>query len=78
MRHGSVVECPTHKRKRAFKTSVAQPKTKCPVCWGCWLADKLETSVYQSDLEDLLRFSNAFTTVVKPSSIEYIETEKDE
>ena len=76
--HGAITECPTHKRKRQFKSRVSQPTTKCPVCWACWLADRLETNIYQGDLEDLLRFSNAFTTVVKPSSIEYIETEKDE
>ena len=78
LRHGSLVECGTHKRKRAFKTKVAQPTTKCPICWACWLADRLETSVYEDDFQDLIRFSNAFTTVVKPSGIEFIETEKDE
>jgi hypothetical protein len=76
--HGSVVECPTHKRKRAFKTKVSKPTNKCPVCWACWLADRLETSVYEDDLNDLLTFSNAFTKTVKPSTIEYIETKEDE
>ena len=78
MRHGSIVECGTHKRKRTFKTRASQPTNKCPICWACWLADKLETSIYQDDFQDLIRFSNAFTSVVKPSGIEFIETEKDE
>ena len=60
-RHGAIVECGTHKRK-------------CPVCWACWLSDRLETSIYQDDLEDIFTLSNAFTTVVKPGSIVYEET----
>lgn len=76
--HGAIIECAAHKRKRSFKTKVSQPKTKCPVCWACWLADRLETSVYKEDLDDLFKFSNAFTTVVKTSSVEYVETAKDE
>jgi hypothetical protein len=77
-KHGAIVECPTHKRKRTFKPKSTQPKTKCPVCWACWLSDRLETMLVREDLEDILRFSNAFTAVVKPTSIEYVETEKDE
>jgi hypothetical protein len=78
MRHGAIVECGTHKRKRSWKTKVSQPKTKCPLCWAVWLSDRLECSLYEDDFQDLIRFSNAFTTVVKPSGIEFIETAKDE
>lgn len=78
LRNGSIVECPTHKRKRQWKTKVSKPTNKCPVCWACWLADRLETIIYESDLNDLLVFSNAFTKTVKPSTIEYIETKEDE
>jgi hypothetical protein len=77
MRHGAIVECGTHKRKRTFRTKSTQPKQKCPICWACWLADKLETSIYEDDFQDLIRFSNAFTSVVKPSGIEFVETMKE-
>jgi hypothetical protein len=76
-RHGAIVSCKVHKYKRAFKTRTTMPTNKCPVCYACWLADRLETSIYQDDLEDLIKFSNTFTTVVKPSSITYTELEKD-
>lgn len=72
------MECGTHNRKRQWKTKVSQPKNKCPICWAIWLADRLETSVYEDDFHDLIRFSNAFTSVVKPSGIEFVETAKDE
>lgn len=77
-RHGSIIACGVHKYKRSFKTRTTLPANKCPVCYACWLADKLETSIYQDDLEDLIKFSNTFTGVVKPSSITYTETEKDD
>lgn len=76
--HGSIVECITHKRKRQFKTKVSKPSNKCPICWTCWLADRLECSIYEDDFQDLIKFSNAFTTLVKPSGIEFEETEKDD
>jgi len=78
MQCGSLTGCPTHKRNRQYKSKLARPTNKCPVCWACWLGDRLETSIYESDMEDLIAFSNAFTTVVKPSSIEYVETIKDD
>lgn len=76
--HGAIVECLAHKRKRSFKTKSSKPTNKCPVCWACWLADRLETSIYESDMEDLIAFSNAFSKTVKPSSIEFIETGEEE
>lgn len=78
MRHGALVSCEAHKRKRQWKTNVAKPTNKCPVCWAVWLADRSEMSVYESDIKDLIAFSNAFTKVIKPSSIEFIETAKDD
>jgi len=78
MRHGALVECGTHGRKRVWKAKTAQPKNKCPICWAVWLADRMEGSIYESDFNDLIRFSNTFTSVVKPSGIEFVETTKDE
>jgi hypothetical protein len=76
--NGSLVACATHKRKRTFKPRSTKPTNKCPVCWACWLADRLETSVYKDDLNDIFTLSNAFTTVVKPSGIVFEETSKDD
>lgn len=73
LRNGQLKACLTHKRKRSYKPRVAQPKNKCAVCWLCWLADRTETLVYQSDMEDFIKFSNAFKTTIKPSFIEYEE-----
>ena len=53
--NGALVECITHKRKRTYKTRNAAPKNKCLACWACWLADRIETSIYQADLDDLVR-----------------------
>lgn len=78
LRHGSLVGCKTHNHKRQWKTKAAKPKHKCPVCWACWVADRLQCSVYDDDLKDLLTFSNAFLKTVKASSVEFIETGKDE
>jgi len=78
MRHGALEGCATHNRKRQWKTNVAKPTNKCPVCWAVWLADRSEMSVYECDIKDMIAFSNAFTRVIKPSSIEFIETEDNE
>lgn len=78
LKHGAIVECPTHKRKRVWKANVSAPKTKCPVCWAVWLSDRLETNIYEEEFYDLIRFSNTFTKVVKPKGIEFVETAKDD
>jgi len=43
-----------------------------------WLSDRLECNIYEDDFNDLIRFSNTFTSVVKPSGIEFVETAKDD
>ena len=78
MRHGQLKECLVHKRKRSYKTRVSQPTNKCPVCWACWFADRTETMLYEDDIADLIKFSNVFQTVLKPSSIEFVEEEVDD
>lgn len=78
MKHGAIIECGTHNRKRTFKTKSTQPKNKCPICWACWIADRMETIVTEADFIDLVKFSNAFTNMIKPSGVEFIETAKEE
>jgi len=56
MRHGALMACGTHDKKRTFRKPV-RPKNKCEVCWCVYLADQLETSVYQDDMEALYRFA---------------------
>jgi hypothetical protein len=77
-RHQSVVECEAHKRKKLGRPRGAKPSNGCPVCWMIYLSDHLETPIYVSDVETLISFSNAFTKVIKPSSIEYNETAPSE
>lgn len=77
-KHGALVGCVTHKKRRAFKTNSSKPTNDCLVCHLCWLADRLGTSLYDDDIDDIIKFSNTFTTVVKPSSIGYDEEEKDD
>lgn len=76
-RYGALIGCESHNRKRTFKRKSPKPTNKCPVCWACWLADKMETIIYNEDVSDLLMFSNAFTKTIKPSTIEFIETAED-
>lgn len=61
--HGVLIGCKTHKRTRTFKTRSTIPKDKCPVCWMVWLSDRLETSIYIYDMEDLCKFSNAMPKI---------------
>jgi len=78
MRYGQLTGCLTHKRKRTFKTQVSKPTNKCLICWLCWLADRTESMLYADDIEDIIRFSNAFPGTLKPSSIEFVEEAPDE
>ena len=58
LKHGALAECGEHGRKRTYASAGARPKAKCPVCQMVWLADRLETSLYESDMRDLLKFAN--------------------
>lgn len=78
VRHGQIVECATHKRKRQWKSRVAKPTNNCPVCWMVYLSDVTDTLLYKEDIEAIIGFSNTFTKIIKPSSIEYNEVAKDE
>ena len=78
VKHGVLVGCPTHKKRRAFKSNVAKPTNDCVVCHLLWLSDRLEASLYSDDVDDIIKFSNAFSAVIKPSSFKYIEEAKDE
>jgi hypothetical protein len=71
---GALKACGKHGKERTYKTKVSRPTNECPVCHAVWLSDRLETSLYESDIEDLIKFSNNFKTTVKPSSIDYVET----
>ena len=77
LRHGAIIACLTHKRKRVFKPKAPMPTNKCPACWACWLADHLETSLYEDDIEALLRFARTVPTT-RATSIEYTEEKKDD
>ena len=77
LRHGSLVECLTHKRKRTWKTNVTQPNNKCIVCWAIWFADRTTSIIYDDDFADLCKVVNKFTAV-KPSSVEFIEEHPDD
>lgn len=76
--HGRLLECPKHKKGRAYKHKVTKPTSKCLICNLVWLADRLETSIYETDVEDIIKFSNTFQTVIKPSSIKFVETRPDD
>ena len=78
MKHGRMDECVKHKRSRQYKVKQSKPTTKCLTCWLVYLSDRLETSLYESDVKDLILFSNTFDKVIKPTSLEYIETKKEE
>jgi hypothetical protein len=70
--HGAVIGCATHDRARTYKPRSPKPRSKCPVCWIMWLSDRLETSLYLSDMEDLCKFANAM------NKIEFTKIEKEE
>jgi len=78
MRNGQIIECAQHKRKRAWKTRVSKPTNGCVLCWMVYLSDKNDTMLYQDDIENIIAFSNAFPKTIKPSGIEWVETNKDE
>ena len=61
--HGALIGCKTHDKCRTFKTRSTMPKNKCPVCWMVWLSDRLETSIYNYDMEDLCKFANAMNKI---------------
>ena len=71
--NGTLKSCKKHNKTRKYKTKVSRPTNDCPVCHLVWLSDRLETSFYESDVEDIIKFSNYFKQTVKPSSIEYVE-----
>ena len=61
--HGALIGCSTHDRARTFKPKSPQPRNKCPVCWLTWLSDRLSTSVFDADMEDLCKFANAMNKI---------------
>ena len=73
-RHGVLVGCQTHKKRRTYKPNAPKPTNGCAVCNLLWLSDRLETSIYSDDAEDVIKFhSTVFTPVVKAKSFQYIE-----
>jgi len=70
MWNGALVACGTHGKKRTFKKP-SWPRGKCPVCWCVALADQLETSIYEEDVERLLKFA------ARKATITYKETHDD-
>ena len=70
--HGAVFGCVTHDKVRTYKPRSPKPRNKCPVCWTLWLSDRLETSIYLADMEDLCKFANAM------NKIEFTKIEKEE
>ena len=56
LRHGALEGCATHDKTRTFRKGV-KPRSKCHVCWCVYLADKLETSIYQDDMEAFAKFA---------------------
>jgi len=73
VRHGQLIECVTHKRKKQWKDRVPKPTNKCPVCWMVYLSDKTDALIYQEDIEAFISFSNAFPKRIQAASIEYNE-----
>lgn len=61
--HGALIGCSTHDRGRTFKTRSTVPRNKCPTCWMVWLSDRLSTVLYDADMEDLCKFSNAMNKI---------------
>jgi len=64
---GALIGCGTHDKKRTFHKPV-KPRNKCEVCWLVYLADKVETVLYQDDMEALFKFAG------KKPTITYTET----
>lgn len=62
LRHGSILECPTHEKKRTYHKPV-KPKSRCVVCWLVYLADQLECSLYKDDIAALLKFAKLTTKI---------------
>ena len=56
MLHGALVGCGTHDKQRTYGKPV-KPRNSCPVCWLVYLADQFETSLYQNDMEAMMKFS---------------------
>ena len=63
----ALVGCATHDKRRTHKKPV-WPRNKCEVCWMVALSDKLETSLYQDDMETIFKFAG------KTPKITYEET----
>ena len=66
----ALIGCGTHDKQRTHKKPV-QPRNKCEVCWCVYLSDKLETSLYQDDMEAIFKFAG------KSPKIAYKETFED-
>ena len=67
----ALVGCGTHDKKRTHGKPV-KPRNSCPVCWCVYLSDKLETSLYQDDMEAIFKFAG------KKPTITYKETFEDD
>lgn len=52
----ALVGCGTHDKKRTHSRPI-KPRNQCPVCWCVYLSDKLETSLYQDDMEAIFKFA---------------------
>ena len=66
----ALIGCGTHDKKRTHARAI-RPRNKCEVCWCVYLADKLETSLYQDDMEAIFKFAG------KSPKIAYKETFED-
>lgn len=68
-RYGRLKCCDTHPKR------TGKPTTQCVVCWAMWLGKRIECSIYESDLEDLITFANKFTKRIDPLKVVRIEDE---
>ncbi len=67
MHHGRLEACGTHDKQRTHSKPI-RPRNRCSVCWLVYLADQLETVLYQDDMEAMMKFAG------KTDKIAYEET----
>jgi hypothetical protein len=61
----ALLECLTHEKK-----SIKQkPTNGCPVCLCLWLHHKMETTIYEDDMDSLIQFA----TIVKLTPVERLK-----
>ena len=58
----ALIGCGTHDKKRTHKKPV-WPRNRCEVCHLVALSDQIETSLYQDDMERILKFAGREPTI---------------